>query len=183
MRRKTEGQKSMDLEQAVALTDDEVATKNTRIRTLLREIKGLKAEVKQATSRNRKRIAECDAEIDHEMELIDQGIELRKQGSLFAKEDAQRGLHDIAAAAGEKKPTDPHAFEAAKGKPYECMTCGSGMADPVHTWPGSDAYEFDASEPAPGVIRTHAAVDLGDGKRRKVLNRKQRRGRGKEARA
>jgi hypothetical protein len=96
MKRKNEGQTSMDLEKPVALTDEQVAVKDTHIRTLIREIKALKTEVKQATSRNRKRIAEAEAEIEHEMELIDQGLELRKQGDLFAGDEAKRALHDVA---------------------------------------------------------------------------------------
>lgn len=141
--RKDERQTSMELEKAVALDDNQVAAKNTHIRTLLREIKGLKAESKQLTSRNRKRIAEAEAEIDREMEQIDQGIELRKQGQLFAKDDAQRALHDVAEKVdpaltgdgngGKPKPSDPHPFESGpKGQTDECRLCGGDLLDPIH---------------------------------------------------
>lgn len=172
--KRSRNQTELPMEKPVpkALTDDEVARKNNEIRAAIRAIKGLKSKMRDDTREGKRSIKEHEMEIDVLIDQIDQGIEMRKQGDLFAGDEAKRALASVAAAAGEPKPSEPHAFDGAR---KECGICGAEKIDPIHGNGKGGAFGFTGEEPADPIVRTHRAVDTSDKKRARVLNRRARR--------
>jgi hypothetical protein len=133
-RGRNDGQPKLPLERQVgkALTDEEITAKSRELCGVYSAIDGLQDKVRADTKASKDEIRVLQIRTRNLRQEILDGIEMRKQGDLFAKEEAQHALHDVAAAAGEVKPSDPHQFEWSKGKPFECSLCGSSPTDPVH---------------------------------------------------
>jgi hypothetical protein len=103
-----------------------------------------------------KQIDDVDAEIDRLSRIVLDGFENRNQGDLFADqvlsdEEAKKALADVAAAAGAGAPaaplpSEPHKFVEDPAKEDQCLTCGSGEEDPVHT--GKLLHAFQQSPDA-----------------------------------
>jgi len=160
--RRSKNQTELPMEKPApkALTDDEVARKNDEIRAALRAIKGLKSKMRDDTREGKRSIKEHEMEIDVLLDQIDQGIEMRKQGDLFAGDEAKRALHDVAKKvdpeiAAAFKPSEPHPFQG-NGKRDECALCGSNATDEVHAGKGMELVEsllrVNAGEPVGEVI-------------------------------
>lgn len=164
----------LEREVGVALSDEEVGERSRKLCGVLSAIDGLRDEVRSVSKDRKDRIKKLETEAKALRQQIQDGYESRKQGDLFVGDDqAKKALATVAEVAGEPRPSEPHAFE---GHGKECGICGAEKGDPVHADKGNGRgpYEFNATEPADPIIRTHAAVDRADKKRARVLNRKSR---------
>jgi len=191
MKRGPKNQQPLPLERQVgkALNDEEVGQKSRKLCGILSAIDGLRDEIRSVSKDRKDRIMGLEAEAKALRQQILDGIEMRAQSTLRYEDtdEAKKALAKVAEKAGEPKPSEPHAFKGLKGRPFECSVCGASVTDPIHgNGKTGDAFAFTGEETPDKVIRTHAAVDLGDEKRRKVINRKARAkgplGRKKEAR-
>jgi hypothetical protein len=140
----------------VRLTDEARSRKAHELAVIGLSIRGHKRKLSTDSRATKQEIARLEKE---RTELEDQLIadeELRPQGELFVgntptKEEAAAALGKVAAAAGEVKPSDPHAFDAVGGSGLPgqmCKHCGSGKDDPVHA---PVRHEFVADGAVEGV--------------------------------
>lgn len=136
MARRSRNQAPLPLDRPapVALTDEQVVERSKRLCQLRATVRSIKREIKDLTKSKQDEITGHEATMLELETQIVEGMEARAQSTLRygEGEDAKQVLAKVAEKAGEPRPSEPHAFEGTKGKPFECVTCGSSPTDPVH---------------------------------------------------
>lgn len=95
---------SPEAEVSRPLTEEEINTRSRRLAQLEVRLDGLEKERKAAAKRSAAEIKETQEEVRHLAREVVEGVELLRQGDLFApgKAAAQEALAHVAAAAGEE---------------------------------------------------------------------------------
>jgi uncharacterized protein YjbJ (UPF0337 family) len=128
----------------VKLRDEQLLAKAREMTSKLTTLKGLRRELSTNTRKAKEDIKALEGEVEQLRGEIADGFEMRPQGDLFAQDtvvgddgkvpkgQAAQALGKIAEAAGEKKPTEPHAYEGVAAEVDRCKVCESTFMDPVH---------------------------------------------------
>lgn len=166
----------------VRLSDEDRERKQHEMVVKVQARKVVKREAKIKAREYRDELDRYDDEIEKLADQLQHDEEMRRNGDLFADQKALASVEEKATPEKDRPHAwvgDPSMLAAkADGAPL-CELCVRRADDPLHLDASGDlrikesapapegdapkgddpAYNFDESEPAPKVIRSHAAID------------------------